>query len=194
MTAETRERILEASEQAIIAKSFNGVGLTEILQSAGVPKGSFYHYFKSKEDLGIAVVERSTAHHLVRLQELLADRSISPLARLRNLFVLGRQLLLDQGLNRECLVPKMALEIASLSEPIRAAIKCGLDQSRSIVARIIREAQAEREIDSGHDPEGLADFIQASWEGIMIRTQIDRDIRPVDEFITYVFDHLLAKR
>jgi TetR/AcrR family transcriptional repressor of nem operon len=190
-TADTRERILDASCQAIISKSFNGAGLNEILQNAGVPKGSFYHHFKSKEDLGIAVIEKSTAEHMERLKELLSDRSNSPLKRLRGLFAMGRERLLELGLNRECLVPKMALEIASLSEPIRAAIKCGIDQSRSMLARCIREAQAQREISEDHDPEALADFIQSSWEGVMIRTQIDRDIRPVDEFITYIFDRLL---
>ena len=69
-TADTRERILDASCQAIISKSFNGAGLNEILQNAGVPKGSFYHHFKSKEDLGIAVIEKSTAEHMERLKEV----------------------------------------------------------------------------------------------------------------------------
>ncbi|MCA9428119.1 MAG: TetR/AcrR family transcriptional regulator, partial [Candidatus Omnitrophica bacterium] len=57
--AETRERILDASSQAIIAKSYNGVGLKKILKNAGVPKGSFYHHFKSKEDLAIKKKKKS---------------------------------------------------------------------------------------------------------------------------------------
>lgn len=190
---ETRERILEASSQAIVAKSYNGVGLNEILKNAGVPKGSFYHHFKSKEDLAIAVIEKSTAEHLVRFREYLTDRSKSPLERLREVFRIAREMLLEQGFNRDCLVPKMALEIANLSEPVRAAIKCGMDQSLSLVAQCIREAQAAGEVDQGHDPETLAGFIQASWEGVMIRTQIDRDIRPVDQFIEYLFDFFLRR-
>ncbi|MCA9410707.1 MAG: TetR family transcriptional regulator C-terminal domain-containing protein [Candidatus Omnitrophica bacterium] len=191
--AETRERILDASSQAIIAKSYNGVGLNKILKNAGVPKGSFYHHFKSKEDLAIAVIEKSTAEHLDRVREFLTDRSRSPLERLREAFRLAREVLVEQGFNRECLVPKMALEIANLSEPVRAAIKCGMDQFRSLVAQCIREAQAAGEVDGSHDPEALAGFIQASWEGVMIRTQIDRDIAPVDEFVGYIFDTFLKR-
>lgn len=191
MGTDTRERILESSYQAILAKSFNGVGLNEILACAGVPKGSFYHYFKSKEELGISVVEKASNQYAETLRSILQDRSRKPVGRLRYLYELARVHVVEQGFQRECIIPKMALEIANLSEPIRAAIKSGFDQARSIMAQCIREGQAAGDISREFDPESLADFLMSSWEGVTIRMQIDRDSSHADKFITYIFDCLL---
>src|SRR5688500_7187906 len=83
---DTRRRLLDAGFELIAAKGFNGCGLTEILQRAGVPKGSFYHYFASKEDFGVALIEQSRDEHLAWARPIVGDRRRSPLERLRALF------------------------------------------------------------------------------------------------------------
>ena len=151
----TRDKILESGAQAIAGKSFNSCGLTEILQLAGVPKGSFYHYFDSKEDFGVALIERASEEYVEKLRPIIGDRRRSPLKRLRAVFELGRDTCQQEGAARQCLIPKLALETSQLSEPVHAAVKCAYDQWSALLARVIREAQAAGEIAKGQDPDRL---------------------------------------
>ena len=187
----TRARILEVGAQAISEKSFNSCGLAEILKRAKVPKGSFYHYFDSKEDFGVALIEQACQEHVELLQPIVGDRRRSPLKRLRAVFELSREECLENGAARECLIPKLALETAQLSEPVHAAVKCAYDQWAALLARVIREGQAVGEISRDHDPERLANVLVMLWEGATIRMQIDRSLQPVDDLLSFVFDSLL---
>ncbi len=187
----TRDRILEAGAQAIAAKSFEGCGLAEILQRAGVPKGSFYHYFGSKEDFGVALIEKAAEEFLEMLRPIVGDRRRSPVKRLRAIFEKGREECAANGAARQCLIPKLALETSQLSEPVHAAVKFAYDQWAALLARVIREAQAAGEIGRRHDAVRLANVLVMLWEGATIRMQIDRSLRPVDDFLAFVFDSLL---
>ncbi|MEM9082552.1 MAG: TetR family transcriptional regulator C-terminal domain-containing protein [Planctomycetota bacterium] len=193
-TTETRERILEAGSKAIVAKSYNGCGLNEILGAAGVPKGSFYHYFKSKEGFGVAVIEQSADAHTDHLRQYFTDRSKTPLKRLHAFYTMARDYYADNGPLRQCLIAKLALETAQLSEPMRAAIKCGYDEWSLLHAKVLREAQAEGELDASTDVDALANAIMHAWEGATIRMQIDRDIAPLNEFLDTVLERLVASR
>jgi len=187
----TRERILEVGAQAIADKSFNSCGLAEILQRAGVPKGSFYHYFGSKEDFGVALIEKASAEYVELLQPIVSDRKRTPLQRLRAVFELSREECMANGAARQCLIPKLALETSQLSEPVHAAVKCAYDQWSALIARVIREAQAAGQVARSHDPDRLANVLVMLWEGATIRMQIDRSLQPVDDFLSFVFDSLL---
>lgn len=190
-TGSIRERLLEVGAQAISDLSFNRCGLAEILGRAGVPKGSFYHYFASKEEFGVALIEREAAEHLECLRPLVEDRARSPRERLRAVFESGRDACIRNGPARRCLIPKLALETGQLSEPVHQAVKHAYDQWCAGLAAIIREGQARGEIPAGHDADRLAGLLVMSWEGATIRMQIDRSLQPVDDFLTHVFDALL---
>jgi TetR/AcrR family transcriptional regulator, transcriptional repressor for nem operon len=187
----TRERILEAGAQAIGTKSFEGCGLAEILDLAGVPKGSFYHYFGSKEDFGIALIEKAAEEFLELLRPIVGDRRRSPVKRLRAIFEKGRDECAANGAARQCLIPKLAVETSQLSRPVRAAVKFAYDQWAALLARVIREAQEAGEIDRRQDPVRLANVLVMLWEGATIRMQIDRSLQPVEDFLVFVFHSLL---
>ncbi len=190
--AGTRSRLLEVGAELIAQKSFSACGLAEILKAAGVPKGSFYHYFNSKEDFGVALIEKESAEHFERLRPILGDRRSSPLARLRSVFDQGREDCLAHGPERRCLIPKLALETAQLSPTVQAAVKCAYDQWTALLAGVIREGQSAGEIAPSQDPERLAKALVMFWEGATLRMQIDRSLQPVDDLIAFVFGSLLA--
>lgn len=179
----TKERIVEAGSSAIAAKSFNGCGLKEILDSAEVPKGSFYHYFKSKEDLGVAVIEESAAAHAEFIREQLSDRQLSPLKRVQGMFGAMRDYYVENGPMRECVIAKLALEVAQLSEPMRLAIKYAYDNWSAQIARALVEAQAAGELSENQDPNELANVLVNAWEGCTLRMQIDRNTQALDQFV-----------
>lgn len=188
--AETRDRLLDAGTKAFVAKSYNACGLNEVLCAAGVPKGSFYHYFKSKEDFGVAVIEASADESVAVLKEYLTDRSKSPMARLRAYYEAARDCCATHGARRECLITNLALETSQLSEPMRAAVKCGYDQWVAVIAKTIREAQVAGEIDPQENPEQLADLLINAWEGATLRMQIDATVEPLNQFIEYILNRL----
>jgi TetR/AcrR family transcriptional repressor of nem operon len=190
----TRARLLEVGAELIAQKSFGGCGLAEILSAAGVPKGSFYHYFASKEDFGVALIEKESAGYFESLRPILGDRRSTPLARLRAVFEQGREDCLAHGPERRCLIPKLALETAQLSATVQAAVKCAYDQWTALLAGVVREGQSAGEIDPAQDPERLAKALVMLWEGATIRMQIDRSLQPVDDLIAFVFGSLLAHR
>jgi TetR/AcrR family transcriptional repressor of nem operon len=189
--ADTRERILAAGAQVIGEKGFNGAGLSEILQVAGVPKGSFYHYFGSKEDFGVALIERARDEYLDTLKPIVGDRRRSALERLRAVFEQTREECAANGPSVECIIAKLALETSNLSEPVHAAVRCVYQQWNALLAQVIREGQAAGEIAASHDPDRLAGILVMMWEGAAVRMQIDRSIQPLDDFLAFVFDSLL---
>jgi len=192
-THDTRALLLEVGAQAIAEKSFNSCGLTEILGRAGVPKGSFYHYFASKEDFGVALIEKDSADFLNELQPIASDASRSPLARLRAVFEQCSAFCAEQGAARQCLIPKLALEAAQLSTPVHAAVCGAYDQWSALLARLVREAQAAGEVDTTRAPEQLAEVLAMLWEGAMLRMQTYRNPGPIEAFFDYAFDSLLRR-
>ena len=191
---DTRERILEVGAQAIAEKSFSACGLAEILAAAKVPKGSFYHYFQSKEEFGVALIEKEMEEYLELLRPIAGDRKKPALERLRAIFQLGREECLANGAARLCLVPKMALETSQLSETVHAAVKYAYDQWTAVLARLVREGQAAGEIARDYDAERLAGMLVMLWEGATMRMQIDRSLQPVDDCMAFVFEYLLPAR
>ncbi len=189
---DTRNRILDAGQAAIRAKSFNGCGLKEILDTAGVPKGSFYYYFKSKEDFGLTVIEKSAYEHADLMRSLLLDRRVqSPRARIRAYFDWAREEYINSDLVPECIIPRLALEVSHLCQPMRMAIRGAFRLWGSILAQAISEAQAAGEVVADLDADRIADFVIDAWEGVSLRVQIDRDIAVFDHFVGLVFDKLL---
>lgn len=189
---DTRERLLEAGVTLFGQKGFNGCGIAEVLQLAGVPKGSFYHYFASKEEFGVAVIERARDAHLTEMRPVLGDRRLSPRERLRTIFAEARAECAATGPTVECLIPKLALETARLSDPVHAAVKCAYQQWSALLAQVIREGQSAGEIDRRHNADRLANVLVMLWEGAAIRMQIERDVTPLDDFQAFVFDTLLG--
>lgn len=185
-TESTKDRIIDAGSSAIAAKSFNGCGLKEILECAEVPKGSFYHYFKSKEDLGVAVIEESAAEHAEFIREHLSNRQITPLQRVERMFAAMRDHYVENGPMRECVIAKLALEVAQLSEPMRLAIKYAYQNWSAQIARALTEAQAAGEVSESQDPQQLADFLVNAWEGCTLRMQIDKNTDALDQFMNRI--------
>lgn len=188
---DTRSRLVAVGTELFGRKGFNGCGLSEVLKTAGVPKGSFYHYFSSKEEFGIALVEAACDDFKRELEPLLSDRDRSPLDRLRGLFEHIYEECRQKGPTVECLVPKLALETAHLSVPMHQAVQNAYRMWGELLADLIREGQESGEIRVDHDAVRIADTLIMLWEGATMRMQIDRSVGPLDAFLTFAFDALV---
>jgi TetR/AcrR family transcriptional repressor of nem operon len=161
---DTRERILSVGEGLILARGFSAVGLSEILGKAEVPKGSFYHYFRSKEGFGVALLERYFQDYDARLTGLVAA---APLGGRETVLAYFRNWLDTQsasGDHHSCLAVKLAAEVCDLSEPMRQELSVGMNRIIAHLATAIRAAQADGLLTRA-DAGQLAESLYAMWVG-----------------------------
>ncbi|MCP3940094.1 MAG: TetR family transcriptional regulator [Desulfobacteraceae bacterium] len=193
MKKDTKKRLIQAGIEAILKKSYHSVGIKEILDSVGVPKGSFYHYFKSKEEFGIEVIDYYAREHAATIRSFLENRSKSPIERLKASFMSCLCFYPEKEYGSGCLIAKLSNEVLSMSGDMGAAIKNAFDMWQTLYARMIREAQNCGEIDPDLDPEELAAFIQNAWEGAVMMMQINKNFDPINNYIKFIFGTLLKK-
>jgi TetR/AcrR family transcriptional regulator, transcriptional repressor for nem operon len=187
----TRDILLEAGKRVFLEKGYNNAGLEAILQAAGVPKGSFYYYFESKEDFGLQVLNRFAERYDAEFERCLGDPSRGPVERLRRFFEGGLEKLASQSCRSGCLVGNLSQEMASQSETFRQRLEAVFEGWRERFAACIEQAQRAGEVAAHLDPHVLAEFLLNSWEGAVLRAKTMRSAEPLRAFLTIVFDSLL---
>ncbi|MGW5366065.1 TetR family transcriptional regulator C-terminal domain-containing protein [Actinopolymorpha pittospori] len=183
-----REQIVDAAVERFHARGFNAAGVKDITDTAGVPKGSFYNHFSSKEDLAVVALEKYGASR--RLQDL-EDTSVEPLVRLRRYFEFLREEIVDLKCTRGCLFGDFGAEIVDHSEVIREAVRQSLQRWATALSGAIREAQEAGTISADIDAETMARFILNAWEGALISARSDRSADALNPFFDVVFGTLL---
>lgn len=176
----------------MLAQGYAASGLNELLEAASAPKGSFYHYFRSKEDFGLQVLDLFAAQTLASLNRALEDRTRTPLKRLQAFFESLCTQYEQGGCKRGCLLGTLAQELAGLSEPFRRRIARHFGALRRQFAACLAEARQRGEIPVNADAEELADVLMDGWQGALIRMKIERSIRPVERFIRFYFTAVIA--
>lgn len=189
----TRERIIEIGANIIHKQGFNNTGIKEILDAAGVPKGSFYFHFKNKEDFGLQVVEHYGVVFRATAQNTLADTSVAPVQRIHNLLTEFRQFFGQQGFSLGCPVGNLAQELGDLNPALRERLNQALTGFVELFAEQLKEAQARGELAPDLDPRETARFIVSSWHGALIHMKVVKNSAPLDIFEKMVFDQLLAQ-
>ncbi|MFH0960210.1 MAG: TetR family transcriptional regulator C-terminal domain-containing protein [Pseudomonadota bacterium] len=189
----TRNKILEHGARMIRMKGFNNTGIQEILNSAGVPKGSFYFYFKSKDDLGLALIDYY-AESLAQLgASLLRKAEGSPLERLQKFFQGMRQLFEQDEWRSGCPIGNLTQEMGLLSETFRAKLKAVFEMMQSYIRECLDDGRSQSEIDERLDPDELAQFILDSWEGGLLRMKAEGNSGPLVLFEKMIFGHVLKR-
>jgi TetR/AcrR family transcriptional repressor of nem operon len=184
-----REQIVEAGLKCLQEKGFNGVGVQEITAAAGVPKGSFYNHFESKEALGAELVERYGAAS--KRREVLGDKSVPPLDRLRKHFDTLNTKYIETNFERGCLLGTFSAELANQSPLIRESLAKLFSRWTDDLVIAIADAQADGSIESKRDPADLAAFLLDAYEGTLLRARVEKDRRPFDRFMELAFEQIL---
>ncbi|MBJ2156789.1 TetR/AcrR family transcriptional regulator [Variovorax sp. IB41] len=179
-STDTRDNILAAGQRMMAAKGFTAVGLNEILTTSGVPKGSFYHYFSSKEAYGEAVLHGYFDEYLADIDRTLAAPEQTMAQRLMTYFASWRdtQSFLDcQG---KCLAVKLGAEVADMSEPMRLAMKQGTSGIVERLAKAIEAGVAEGSLSVDESAEETAQSLYQLWMGASVMVKIARHGDPFE--------------
>jgi TetR/AcrR family transcriptional repressor of nem operon len=162
-----------------------------VLQAAGVPKGSFYYYFPSKEAFGLEVIAHFAAAYVARLEQYLGDTTQSPLTRLRRHLDETLARFERRGCRGGCLIGNLSQELADQSALFGAQLEAVLSDWRERYARLFREAQAVGELRADLDPQQVAEFYLNSFEGAVLRAKVSKSPAPLRLFTTMMFDGVL---
>jgi TetR/AcrR family transcriptional regulator, transcriptional repressor for nem operon len=181
-TSDAREKILTAAQSLIELRGYSALGVAEICKTAGVPKGSFYYFFESKEALALAVIDE---HWAVQRHEWSAilDSDDEPLQRLRRLFEVtelaqrtGQQ---TCGTVSGCLFGNLTLELSNQTEPIRERLQQIFDAQVEMVRSVVALAQDRGEV-TVTDPREAARSVVAQLEGQVLFAKLYNDTRGLD--------------
>jgi TetR/AcrR family transcriptional repressor of nem operon len=181
-TSDAREKILTAARSLIELRGYSALGVSEMCKAAGVPKGSFYYFFESKEVLALAVIDEQWTSQWRQWSGIL-DSDAEPLQRLRQLFEAtkttqraGQQ---DCGTISGCMFGNLTLELSNQTEPIRARLQQIFDSQVDMVVKVIAEAQDQGTV-TVTDLNGAARSVVAQLEGQVLFAKLYNDTRHLD--------------
>ena len=184
-TPDVRQHILDVAHPLLLQRGFTGVGLAEVLTAAKVPKGSFYHYFGSKEAFGEAVLEAYFAEYLGRTDALLTEAPGTAAQRLIGYFDDWLDSQTGDDAQSRCLVVKLGAEVCDLSESMRAALARGTSGITDRLARCIEAGRADGSLQpppqaKEQDAQGIAVALYQRWLGASLLAKITRDRASLD--------------
>ena len=177
MSETTRDKLIATSIHIMAVKGFNNTGIAEILTQVNVPKGSFYHYFKSKDELGFAIIEQYGQQLRQGLAAHLESAEGSAMARLQSYFtmILGY----FEG--------NFGQELAMQNVAMREAIFVHYRAVENLIADCLKQAKKEGELAANLDEQVLAKMFFASWEGCLVRAKLEQTAQPLRDLIYLYF-------
>jgi TetR/AcrR family transcriptional repressor of nem operon len=180
--SDTRQALLKAGVAALTEKGFSATGIDEILRKIDVPKGSFYHYFKSKEAFGAELINRYALYFSTKLDRILLNESQSPLQRLQDFFDDAERGMKRYKFARGCLVGNLGQEMGALPPAYRSLLIEVFHDWEAKTSACLKEAVKEGEISSSIDCDKTAEFFWIGWEGAVLRAKLEKSERPLRVF------------
>lgn len=178
----SREALIRAGIALLSEKGYSATGLEEVLRSAGVPKGSFYHYFSSKDAFGVALIDAYAAYFARKLDRWFEDEGEAPLQRLKNFVADACTGMARYEFRRGCVVGNLGQEMNALPEAFRERLHGVLLDWQARTERCLQEAQTVGEIAADADCAALAAYFWIGWEGAVLRAKLERTPEPLNLF------------
>lgn len=190
---DTKERILDAAVGIVLEKGFSGVGINEILKAVNVPKGSFYHWFASKEQFGVELLRYFGRQALVYSRRWLDKREVLPNAyeRLVAFHEAKISSMIEHDCQQVCLVGKLSAEVSSWSEPMRRQVAENTAELIALLRQVIEEGQSQGSIRASLDPAQAAGIIHDVWQGAYLRSTTQVQAQPARDALAFI-KHYLA--
>ena len=182
---DVKTQILDIAQSTMGSRGFSAVGLNEILKAAQVPKGSFYHYFESKEAFGVALLERYFSRYLADLDVLLgATDDGSAISRLMRYWQRWVDTQAGNDLQSRCLVVKLGAEVSDLSDSMRQVLEDGTDRVIERLTRELKRARQNGEMAADGDASELAASLYQMWLGASMLAKVTQDDRPLQSALS----------
>ena len=180
----TREAIIEAATRLMHVRGYQNTSLDDVLRASGAGKGNFYHHFRSKEDLGFAILDQLVGWFVERtLEPCFSDAEAPRLDQVR--CFLDRVLEAQRKSNcvGGCAMGNLASELSDVHEGFRARLASVFTAWRVRLTTALAEAQARGEVVASCRPELAAQFLVAGLEGGILLTKVSKDIVVLEQCV-----------
>ncbi|WP_312776213.1 TetR family transcriptional regulator C-terminal domain-containing protein [Pseudescherichia sp.] len=183
--ADTRKDLIRSGLELLTQNGFLSTGVDAIVKNASVPKGSFYYYFKSKEEYAQTVLSAYDSFFVHKLKKHLHDSSCTPLMRLENFIDDACYGIKKYNFTRGCLVGNMMQESPGLPLSFIKQLQDILERWQALVAACLSDALTSGEICSDMNNTQLASIFWSGWEGAVMRAKLYCSTQPVYDFWSY---------
>jgi TetR/AcrR family transcriptional repressor of nem operon len=186
MGASTKDRLLEAGLAMLLKRGYNHLGIQDVLAETGVPKGSFYHHFESKEDFALQVIDLYMDSVHATLDATLGDTTRKPLDRVRLFFETVQQSYRGEGY-LGCLLGGLGQELSGVSEVFRRKVEACFAQIAKRFAACFDEAVRAGDLSRRTDTKAMASLLVDCWEGAALRSRLRRSPAPLVAMLDFYF-------
>ncbi|MBA4369549.1 MAG: TetR family transcriptional regulator [Desulfobacterium sp.] len=190
MKQDTKQKIIEAGARIIHHKGYYHTGIQEVLDAAGVPKGSFYFYFKSKEDFGLQVVDFYNNMYMEMVDPIAKNKALPHLNRIEKIFDHFINLFPELDYTCGCPIGNLSQEMGDLSEAFCGKLAASVDVMVGVYKNILDDAKESNEISQRINTQETAEFIVSSWHGSLIKMKISKSIAPLKLHKHFIIDIL----
>ena len=176
-----KNSLLDHGVTMIMEKGYYGTGLQEILDTVNIPKGSFYNYFKSKEDFGSEVIQHYIEPYIVLLTTHLQQSDDDALGALKNYY---NELITEiekAEFKGGCLLGNLMGEIGDTSEVCNKSLKTAVTRYRDLIESCLAKAQQQGTVRTDKSAKDMADLLVNTWQGALLRTKIEKSSYPVKQ-------------
>jgi TetR/AcrR family transcriptional regulator, transcriptional repressor for nem operon len=184
---ETKERLIRHGTAILTEKGFASTGIDEILKAVGVPKGSFYHYFSSKDDFGLILIENYGTYFGAKLDKWFLNEERDPLDRIHDFIDDAKRGMERFDFKRGCLIGNLGQELGALSDTFREPLENIFIDWQDRLEACLELAKAKGQLADHVDIKEQAACFWICWEGAILRAKLSRSLTPIDIFSASFF-------
>ena len=185
----TKLKLLETGLGLLLEHGYSALGIQGLLEEAGVPRGSFYHHFESKEDFALQVVDRYMERVHEALRACVSDENRTPLDRVRGFFEMTRGQYRQDGY-LGCMLGGLGQELSGVSPVFREKIDGCFNEVGGILAGCLEEARRTGDLPPESDCERMAALLIDCWEGAALRCRLRRSPEPLEAMLDFYFGRI----
>lgn len=189
---ETKQRLILAGLRLMLARGYHAVGVQDVLGETGIPKGSFYHHFESKEDFALQLIDAYQGNVHLLLAATLKSSGRPPLDRVRAFFDGVRAAYADEGY-LGCFLGALGQELSGASDVFRRKIDGCLGEISAGIRFCLDEARERGDLPATTDAAAMADLLVNAWEGAALRSRLVRSAQPLDGVLDFYFSSMASR-
>jgi TetR/AcrR family transcriptional repressor of nem operon len=188
----TKQRLLDAGMAMLLKHGYHDLGIQALLDATCIPKGSFYHHFKDKEDFALQVIDQYMGLVHAGLDACLGDTSRPPLKRVRRFFELTQENYRKQGY-LGCLLGGLGQELSGVSEGFRRKVEACFSEIAKRIAVCLEEAQESGDIPAESNTRRMANLLVDCWEGAALRSRLRGTAAPLSTMLDFYFQSAVIR-
>ncbi len=178
-----KDHILCRGLEVMKTHGYNGTSVKDIVDAAGVPKGSFYNYFESKEVFAIEALDKVSLDTQAQASKILENKGAPPAERLIKFFACGADSACSENFKVGCFFGNMCQEMSDSNEAIRNKVRQILKRKTDLIAKVLDEAKQQDQLRESADSHIMAEFIFNAWEGALMRMKASKCREPLEAFL-----------